>query len=90
MKSLVDRLNVVRKKIREAAKSSGRQLNEIELIAVSKTQHYSHIIEATEAGQMSFGENYLQEALPKIEEINRILPDLPDLSFHYIGKDSKK
>jgi PLP dependent protein len=50
------------------------------LVAVSKTRTPAEIREAAEAGVQDFGENYLQEALPKIQ----ILQDLP-LTWHFIG-----
>ena len=53
----------------------------IKLIAVSKRKPSSAIREAYEAGQRLFGENYIQDAIPKIQE----LQDLQDLQWHFIG-----
>jgi pyridoxal phosphate enzyme (YggS family) len=50
-------------------------------VAVSKTRPASDIRQAHEAGQHDFGENYLQEALPKIQA----LQSLP-LVWHFIGR----
>ena len=50
-------------------------------LAVSKQQSPMRIREAYEEGLRSFGENYLQEAIPKIES----LKDL-DIEWHYIGQ----
>ncbi len=51
----------------------------ITLVAVSKMQSIDCIQQAIAAGQLTFGENYLQEALPKI----KALPD--NLQWHFIG-----
>lgn len=51
------------------------------LLAVSKTKPASDLREAANAGQLAFGENYLQEALEKIEALS----DIPDIEWHFIG-----
>jgi hypothetical protein len=53
----------------------------VRLIAVTKTVAIEAIREAYAAGIRDFGENRLQDALPKIEELR----DLPDICWHYIG-----
>lgn len=53
----------------------------VRLIAVTKKMSVDHIREAYQAGIRDFGENHLQEALAKIEQ----LQDLPDLNWHFIG-----
>lgn len=53
----------------------------VRLIAVTKKMSIEKIKEAYEAGIRDFGENHLQEALTKIEQ----LKDLPDLCWHFIG-----
>ncbi|HBQ44147.1 MAG TPA: YggS family pyridoxal phosphate-dependent enzyme, partial [Thiomicrospira sp.] len=50
----------------------------VQLLAVSKTKPIEMIKELAELGQKSFGENYLQEALAKIDI-------LPELDWHFIG-----
>lgn len=68
--------------IRERIETIRRIINTpVRLIAVSKTRTAEEIREAFEAGVTDFGENYLQEALPKIT----LLQDLP-LTWHFIGK----
>ena len=52
----------------------------VQLLAVSKTHPSQSLREMYQAGQRSFGENYLQEALTKIDE----LQDL-DIAWHFIG-----
>jgi PLP dependent protein len=54
----------------------------VALIAVSKTQTPESIIELAQLGQRQFAENYLQEALSKIEVLNR---SVHALTWHFIG-----
>lgn len=54
------------------------------LVAVSKYQPVSAIIEAYEAGQRHFGENYIQELVEKSAS-EEILNKCPDIKFHFIG-----
>jgi len=74
-------LESVRLRIVTAARHSARDPSGVRLVAVSKQQPASSIRAACGAGQLEFGENYLQEALPKIES----LKDLP-LTWHFIGR----
>ena len=59
----------------------GRDVDSVRLIAVSKSQPAAAIRAVAELGQRDFGENYVQEALPKLEQ----LADLK-LTWHYIGQ----
>jgi pyridoxal phosphate enzyme (YggS family) len=61
----------VMERIEKAACRFGRDPNEIKLVAVSKTVETDRIKEAIEAGVTILGENYVQEAQKKIEEIGR-------------------
>ena len=79
--SIRDRLQRVRERIATAAARAGRQATDITLIAVSKKMPASAIVEAYEAGQREFGENYIQEFQAKKLE----LPELPDAALHFIG-----
>jgi len=58
-------------RIERAAQKAGRDPGEIKLVAVSKTVEVAKIKEAIEAGVSILGENYVQEAQKKIEEIGR-------------------
>ncbi|MBM4305619.1 MAG: YggS family pyridoxal phosphate-dependent enzyme [Deltaproteobacteria bacterium] len=69
----------VTEKIEKAAQKVGRNPAEIKLVAVSKTVEAGRIQEAIEAGVAILGENYVQEAQKKIEEIGR------SISWHFIG-----
>ena len=73
-------LNRVREQIVQAASACKRESDSILLLAVSKKKPASDIRQAWELGQRDFGENYLQEALQKMEE----LKDL-DITWHFIG-----
>lgn len=75
------KLAEVRRRIEAAARVAGRDPSAVRLLAVSKQQPAAAIRAALEAGQLEFGENYLQEALPKIRE----LAALP-IVWHFIGQ----
>jgi pyridoxal phosphate enzyme (YggS family) len=69
LNAIADHLGTVNAKIATAAKAAGRASSDVRLIAVSKTQPIEAIREALAAGQKSFGENYVQEALVKIQTL---------------------
>jgi pyridoxal phosphate enzyme (YggS family) len=75
-------LAAVRARIARAAAASGRAPDAVRLVAVSKTFGLDHIRAAIDAGQQDFGENRVQEALPKIEAL---APRYPDVRWHLIG-----
>jgi pyridoxal phosphate enzyme (YggS family) len=79
MSSVKENLLKVREKIEKAVRKIGRDPNEIKLVAVSKTVEAARIMEVIEAGISILGENYVQEAQKKIEEIGR------PVSWHFIG-----
>ncbi len=64
-------LAAVRARVAQAAAASHRSPDDIRLVAVSKTFGLDEIRAAIEAGQRDFGENRVQEALPKIEQIEK-------------------
>ena len=80
MTTISTNLQAVRARIAAAAQLAGRAVEDIRLLAVSKTFPPERIREAALAGQIAFGENYLQEALPKLDA----LADLA-LTWHFIG-----
>jgi pyridoxal phosphate enzyme (YggS family) len=73
-------VNHVRSRIRSAAIAAGRDPATVTLVAVTKAQTAESVRLAATAGVTDFGENYLQEAAPKMLE----LADLP-LTWHFIG-----
>lgn len=78
--NIINQINLVKQTILRAATLYKREANSVHLLAVSKG-HSSYDIEQTyNAGLHDFGENYLQEALPKI----RTLTALP-IHWHFIG-----
>lgn len=81
MSSIADNIGSVTRRIQKATLQADRAPGSVRLLAVSKTRPPEELRAAAEAGQIAFGENYLQEALDKIEA----LQDLPDLEWHFIG-----
>ena len=77
------RLAAVREKLARAAALAGRDANEIELIAISKTHPVEAITPLIEAGQRSFGENRVQEAQAKWPALKAAHPDL---RLHLVGQ----
>lgn len=72
-------LQLVRQQISEAALKSGRSPDEIRLVAVSKTKSAAAVEEAAAAGQVLFGENYVQEFTAKVSQV------LSPVEWHFIG-----
>lgn len=80
MTTIRDNLQSVRARIARACSRAGRDVNEVTLLAVSKTFGPEAVRAAAEAGQRAFGENYIQEAVEKMG----LLAALP-LEWHCIG-----
>jgi PLP dependent protein len=78
------RLQLVRDRIERAARAAGRDPRQVALVAVSKTFGVDRIRQALAAGQHRFGENYLQEAVAKIDEVARTEPGR-GVEWHFIG-----
>ena len=76
---ITENINEVRKNMEEACRVSGRNPEEVSLIAVSKTKPVSMLQEAYDAGCRDFGENKVQEIMDKIDR----LPS--DIRWHMIG-----
>ncbi len=79
MSAVRENLLRVMERIEEVARKVGRDPQEIKLVAVSKTVETDRIKEAIEAGITILGENYVQEAQKKIEEIGQ------PVLWHFIG-----
>ncbi|MFP5393844.1 MAG: YggS family pyridoxal phosphate-dependent enzyme [Gammaproteobacteria bacterium] len=84
MVTITDKLQAVEALIAQAVSAAGRTRNEVQLLAVSKTFPAEAVLEAVQAGQRFFGENYLQEALDKIDAVAKARPDVP-VEWHFIG-----
>jgi pyridoxal phosphate enzyme (YggS family) len=78
MAAIADNLQAVKKRIERAAMAAGRDPAAVTLLAVSKTQAAACVLEAAAAGQRAFGENYVQEALEKMDLAS-------GLEWHLIG-----
>ena len=82
MSSIAENLHLVRQRIARSCDGAGRPAQSVTLLAVSKTFDATLAREAFAAGQRDFGENYVQEALAKIEA----LADLrAEQAWHLIG-----
>lgn len=80
MISIHEKLQAVLSRIREYEIKYQRPSHSVSLLAVSKSQASEKIQQAFAAGQLSFGENYLQEALSKMELLTE-----PAVQWHFIG-----
>ncbi|MCF8215944.1 MAG: YggS family pyridoxal phosphate-dependent enzyme [Chlorobium sp.] len=82
MESIAGNLAAIRQRIDAACIKAGRNPESVRLIAVSKTKPTFMIKEAFEAGQIDFGESYVQEFLEKQSDL--LLENLP-VRWHFIG-----
>jgi pyridoxal phosphate enzyme (YggS family) len=79
MSQISDNLINIHSRMQDAAHRVGRQVSDVRLVAVSKTYPPAVIQEAWNAGQHVFGENRVQDALPKIAELPA------EAEWHFIG-----
>lgn len=70
---------MINERIRAAAEAAERDAATVRLVAVSKTRPAADISAAFRAGQTVFGENYIQELVPKLAEVHE------DVQWHFIG-----
>jgi hypothetical protein len=77
---IAENLAEVRERISQAIQKSGRERGSAHLVTVSKQVSVARMEEARAAGAVIFGENKIQEALPKIEQMG-----LKGVSWHFIG-----
>jgi PLP dependent protein len=68
-------------RIGDACRAAGRSVDSVTLLAVSKGQSAAAIDSAARAGVEHFGENFLQEALPKLPMLTGL-----ELTWHFIGR----
>ncbi len=80
METITQRLKQIRSQISDAELACNRQPGSVLLLAVSKTKPAEDLAAAYQAGQRHFGENYLQEALRKQQELGAY-----DITWHFIG-----
>ncbi len=80
-KELAGRMLRVREEVAETAEKCGRAADDVQVVAVSKLHPGAAIWTVhTETGQIDFGENYVQEATAKQEELSTL-----NLRWHFIG-----
>ena len=82
MGSVADNLRRVLDTIAEAEVKSGRKPGSVSLVAVSKFNPVEAVLEAIAAGQFLFGENRVQEAVPKFQEVQKLYGNT---ELHIIG-----
>ena len=80
MTTISANLQAVLARIHGAAQKFGRNPADISLLAVSKTWPASAVREAVAAGQIAFGENYVQEGVEKVADLSAF-----ELDWHFIG-----
>lgn len=79
MSSILDNLERVREQIAQAAAKAGRDVKDVELVAIAKTHPAEKVREAVGAGQTLFGESRVQEARAKIPELSS------NIRWHFVG-----
>jgi len=79
MSSILNNLERVREQIAQAAAKAGRDVKDVELVAIAKTHPAEKVREAVEGGQTLFGENRVQEASAKIPELSS------NIRWHFVG-----
>ena len=86
MSRIAQNLQAVISTIVASEHEAGRPAQSVRLLAVSKTFGPEAVLEAVQAGQRAFGENYLQEGVDKIRALAAATP-MPDqaLEWHFIG-----
>jgi pyridoxal phosphate enzyme (YggS family) len=77
--AISENLAHINERIRAAAERAGRDPASVRLVAVSKTRPAADILAAFQAGQTVFGENYIQELVPKLAEVGEAV------QWHVIG-----
>ncbi|GMR15813.1 MAG: YggS family pyridoxal phosphate-dependent enzyme [Gammaproteobacteria bacterium] len=78
--TITQNINNIRAQIRETEQKYARLPGSVQLLAVSKTRPIEDVHAAFAENQLYFGENYLQDALPKITAISA-----PSIEWHFIG-----
>jgi pyridoxal phosphate enzyme (YggS family) len=81
MTAIAANLQAVMRRIEKAARDAGRAPESVRLVAVSKTWGAERVAEAFSCGQHAFGENHVQEAVEKIQELSR----LAGIEWHFVG-----
>jgi PLP dependent protein len=77
------RIEAVRTRLSQACQAAGRAPEAVRLLAVSKTFGPEAVLQAVQAGQTAFGENYIQEGVDKVLALRAA--GHPELEWHCIG-----
>ena len=86
MTTIAENLQQVRARIAVACARARRPAGEVALLAVSKTFGAEAVLAAAGAGQRAFGENYVQEAVAKMQAVRALDPRRAEaLQWHCIG-----
>jgi pyridoxal phosphate enzyme (YggS family) len=78
--SITTNINLLKERLAQAEKRNHRAPDSVRLLAVSKQHSIADIVEAFHTGLHDFGENYIQEALIKIQALSHL-----PIEWHYIG-----
>lgn len=81
MIDITDHLAIIERRVAAALARAGRPRSDAVILAVSKGQPVAAIEAAYHSGLRDFGENYLDEAVAKIERLSHL-----DISWHFIGR----
>jgi pyridoxal phosphate enzyme (YggS family) len=84
MNSIQQNIEQITSQIESAQQKCGRPRESVQLLAVSKTKPVDAILEAAQAGQRAFGENYVQEGASKVAHFSKQHPEL-QIEWHFIG-----
>ncbi|UFN69199.1 YggS family pyridoxal phosphate-dependent enzyme [Vibrio alginolyticus] len=84
MSSIQQNIEHITSQIRYDEQKCGRNPESVQLLAVSKTKPVEAILEAYQAGQTAFGENYVQEGVSKVQHFAEHYPD-NRIEWHFIG-----
>ena len=87
MTTIGENLQALKARIARAAEAAGRDAASVRLLAVAKTHPARSIEQAFAAGQRAFGENYVQEAIAKMDALAGLLgaERASELEWHLIG-----
>ncbi|MEJ2155761.1 MAG: YggS family pyridoxal phosphate-dependent enzyme [Desulfobacteraceae bacterium] len=77
---MIDRLSAIKKRIANAASACGRSPEDVRLVAVGKTQPAERVRQAILSGADIIGENYIQEAREKFDQLAQLT-----VQWHFIG-----
>jgi PLP dependent protein len=84
MTTISDNLQGLRARLAKACAAAGRDVNDVTLLAVSKTFGPEAVEQALAAGQQAFGENYIQEGVEKVLALRHSHPEAR-IEWHCIG-----